>query len=205
MEYARAGLDLADLDPDPFRQFAHWFEINAANPSGEANAMTLSTATAAGFPSSRIVLLKGFDGQGFRFFTNYRSRKGREIEANPHVALTFHWYGQERQVNIQGVATRTSADISRAYFDSRPKGSRFGAMVSEQSTVVPDRATLEAQLEELAARYAESEPPLPENWGGYEVRPVRFEFWQGRRNRLHDRFQYRRADAGHWVIERLAP
>lgn len=205
-EYALAGLRRADLDPDPLRQFERWFAATAAAPAGEPNAMTLATVGADGAPSSRTVLLKGFDADGFRFFTNYGSRKAREIEANPHVSLTFHWYAQERQVNIQGRARRTSREVSERYFHSRPRGSQLGAMVSPQSEPVPDRAFLEARLHELETRYAESDPPRPEFWGGYAVEPVRYEFWQGRPNRLHDRFQYRRAeDGGEWVLERLAP
>lgn len=204
-EYALAGLDRGDLVADPFAQFQAWFALNAQNPSGEPNAMTLSTVGPEGFPSSRIVLLKGVDGDGFRFYTNYLSRKGREITANPQVALTFHWYSHERQVNIQGRAERTSREDSLAYFRSRPRGSRLGALVSPQSEVVPDRAFLESRLAEAEAGLAGAEPPLPENWGGFLVRPTRFEFWQGRPNRLHDRFQYRPDPAGGWCLERLAP
>lgn len=206
-EYALAGLRRADLDADPLRQFEKWFAINAAAPSGEPNAMTLATVGADGSPSSRTVLLKGFDADGFRFFTNYGSRKAREIAANGRVSLTFLWYAQERQVNIQGRAQRTSREVSDHYFHSRPRGSQLGAIGSTQSEPVPDRAFLEARLRELETRYAESDPPLPEFWGGYAVQPVRYEFWQGRPNRLHDRFQYRRREEGGdgWIIERLAP
>ncbi len=204
-EYALAGLDRSDLLDDPFEQFRLWFELNARHPSGEPNAMTLSTVGADGAPSSRIVLLKGADRDGFRFFTNYDSRKGSEIAANPQVALNFHWYSHERQVNIQGRAERTSREESKEYFNRRPRGSRLGAMVSPQSSVVPDRAYLESRLQALEAEHAGSEPPLPEHWGGYLVRPVCFEFWQGRPNRLHDRFRYTPAPAGGWRIERLAP
>ena len=204
-EYANAGLDLPDLDPDPLRQFARWFEINLRDPSGEPNAMTLATVGRDGAPSSRTVLLKGFDAEGFRFFTNYASRKARQIEENPRVSLTFHWYAQERQVNIEGRATRTSREVSKTYFDSRPRGSRLSAIISPQSSVVPDRAYLESRLNELESRYGNEDPPLPEYWGGYTVLPARYEYWQGRPNRLHDRFQYRPGEAGGWIIERLAP
>lgn len=204
-EYALAGLDRGDLAADPLEQFQRWFDLNAAQPSGEANAMTVSTVDVQGVPSSRIVLLKGVDRDGFRFFTNYESRKGRELTANPNVALNFHWYSHERQVNVQGRAERTSREESLAYFNSRPRGSRLGALVSPQSSVVPERAFLEERLRELEARYSGAEPPLPEHWGGFLVRPTRFEFWQGRPNRLHDRFQYRPNPAGGWLIERLAP
>ncbi|MBS0660135.1 MAG: pyridoxamine 5'-phosphate oxidase [Verrucomicrobia bacterium] len=204
-EYALAGLDRCDLVEDPFEQFRLWFELNARQPSGEPNAMTLCTVGPDGAPSSRTVLLKGADRDGFRFFTNYESRKGRELAGNSHVSLTFHWYAQERQVNIQGRAERTSREESQEYFNRRPRGSRLGAMVSRQSSVVPDRAHLEALLQELETKYAGQEPPLPDFWGGYLVRPTRFEFWQGRPNRLHDRFQYTPDPAGGWRIERLAP
>ena len=204
-EYALAGLDRPELDPDPLKQFTKWFAIHLAAPDGEPNIMTLATAGRDGAPSSRSLLLKGYDADGFRFFTNYGSRKARQIEENPRVSLTFHWYELERQVNIEGSVTRTSREVSRAYFNSRPLGSRFGAILSAQSSVVADRAYLEARLRELEERYATEDPPLPEHWGGYCVRPTRYEFWQGRLNRLHDRFQYRLETTGAWVIERLAP
>ena len=204
-EYALAGLDRPELDPDPLKQFTRWFAIHLAAPAGEPNVMTLATAGRDGAPSSRSVLLKGFDAEGFRFFTNYDSRKARQIAENPRVSLTFHWYELERQVNIEGSVTRTSREVSLEYFNSRPLGSRFGAILSAQSAVVPDRAYLEARLHELEERYATANPPLPEHWGGYCVRPTRYEFWQGRPNRLHDRFHYRLDAAGAWVIERLAP
>src|SRR5450432_2104350 len=149
-EYALAGLDRNELDPDPLKQFTKWFTIHLASPDGEPNVMTLATAGHDGAPSSRIVLLKGFDADGFRFFSNYGSRKARQIEENPRVSLTFHWYALERQVNIEGRAARTSREISKTYFDSRPRGSRFGAMLSPQSTVVPDRAYLASRLGETA-------------------------------------------------------
>lgn len=204
-EYARAGLDRPELDADPLRQFSNWFATHLTAPDGEPNIMTLATAGRDGVVSSRNVLLKGFDAEGFRFFSNYGSRKARQIEENPRVSLTFHWYALERQVNIEGSVTRTSREVSREYFDSRPRGSRFGAMLSAQSSVVPDRAYLEKLLRELEERYATGEPPLPDNWGGYCVKPTRYEFWQGRPNRLHDRFQYLPDAVGSWIIERLAP
>lgn len=207
-EYALAGLRRADLDADPLRQFGRWFAEAAKLPpeAGEPNAMTLGTVGAHGAPSSRTVLLKGFDADGFRFFTNYGSQKAREIGGNPHVSLTFHWFAQERQVNIQGRAGRAPREMSEAYFRSRPRGSQLGAIVSPQSEVVPDRAFLEARLRELEARYADEDPPLPNFWGGFVVRPVRYEFWQGRPNRLHDRFRYRweEGDPGKWAVERLS-
>lgn len=212
-EYALAGLRRADLDADPLRQFERWFAEAARTPSGagEPNAVVLCTVGADGAPSSRTVLLKGIDAEGFRFFTNYGSRKAREIEVNPMVALTFHWYALERQVNLQGRARRTSHAVSEGYFHSRPRGSQLGALASPQGETVPDRAFLEARLRGLEERYPEGgePPPLSEGfWGGFAVEPVRYEFWQGRPNRLHDRFQYRRGEAREengWVIERLAP
>ena len=210
-EYTLAGLRRAELDPDPLEQFRRWFDASAAVPvevGGEPNAMTLATVGSDGAPSTRVVLLKGFDADGFRFFTNYDSRKGREIAGNAHVSLNFHWHALERQVSVQGQAERLPREASRAYFDSRPRGSRLGAIASAQSTVVPDRAFLEARLHEAETRYADpnAAPELPEFWGGYVVRPTRYEFWQGRPNRLHDRFQYRcdPADTGPWIIERLS-
>ncbi len=169
--------------------------------------MTLATVGPDGAPSTRVVLLKGFDDAGFRFFTNYGSRKGREIGEGGPVSLNFHWHALERQVSIQGRAQRTPREVSREYFDSRPRGSRLGAIASAQSEVVPDRASLETRLREAETRYADAEPELPEFWGGYVVSPVRYEFWQGRPNRLHDRFQYRRepgAGTVDWLVERLS-
>ena len=209
-EYTLAGLRRSDLDPDPIHQFQRWFDASAAVPvevGGEPNAMTLATVGPEGAPSTRVVLLKGFDAEGFRFFTNYGSRKGREIGNNDHVSLNFHWHALERQVSIQGRAERASREVSRAYFDSRPRGSRLGAIASAQSEVVPDRAYLEERLRDAKARYDDGgEPALPDFWGGFVVRPTRYEFWQGRTNRLHDRFQYRSGekDRAGWVIERLS-
>ena len=203
-EYTRAGLREADASPDPIEQFREWFDQALGADLYEPNAMTLATATPDGRPSARIVLLKGFDDLGFVFYTNYESRKGREMEDNPRAALVFHWNELERQVRVEGIVSRVSADESDAYYASRPRGSRLGAWASEQSRVSDGRETLERRLEELEAEYGEGEVPRPPYWGGYRVEPEAVEFWQGRENRLHDRLLYRR-ERGGWRIERLQP
>ncbi len=202
-EYTRAGLRRVNLDPDPFVQFRHWF--NEAREAGlvEPNAMVLST-TNDKRPSSRTVLLKAFDELGFVFFTNYESRKARDISLNPIVSLLFPWYPFERQVCVLGVAKRISAAESLAYFASRPHGSRVGAWVSQQSSVINSRRLLEMKWEEMKRKFSQGEVPLPSFWGGFRVEPSEIEFWQGRENRLHDRFRYSRNEAS-WNIERLAP
>ena len=167
--------------------------------------MTLATATPDGRPSARMVLLKGVDARGFAFFTNYESRKGAELAANPRAALVFFWVQLERQVRVEGRVERLSAEESDAYFASRPEGSQLGAWASQQSAVLPDRGPLEARYEELRAQYEGQEVPRPTFWGGFRVVPETVEFWQGRVNRLHDRLRYRRQDDGSWVIERLSP
>ncbi len=203
-EYARARLDEKDVSHDPIVEFARWFAEAQEAQVGEPNAMTLATTTVDGSPSARVVLLKGFDQRGFVFFTDYRSRKGAELEANPRAALVFFWVELERQVRITGTVERTSNKESEAYFQSRPLGSRLGAWVSHQSRVIPGRAQLESGLREVEQRFAEGEIPLPPHWGGYRVRPQEIEFWQGRENRLHDRIRYVR-DRDRWRIERLSP
>jgi pyridoxamine 5'-phosphate oxidase len=212
--YRAAGLDEKDLAADPVTQFGRWFREAAGSGLHEPNAMVLATADASGVPSSRTVLLKSFDERGFVFFTNYGSRKGREIEANPHVSLLFPWHGVARQVIISGRAERTGRDETVAYFRTRPHGSQLGAWASEQSSRVASRAELDRLYAELAERYPEGEDvPAPPQWGGYRVVPSAVEFWQGRENRLHDRLRYvRREDAGGerggaaaWTVERLCP
>ena len=204
-EYARARLDEADVSEDPLVQFARWFTEAQQARLPEPNAMTLATAGADGAPAARIVLLKGFDDRGFIWFTDYRSSKSADLEANPRAALVFHWAELERQVRIAGSVTRTSAEESAEYFARRPVGSRLGAWASHQSRVIPGRAELEAALREVETRFAGAEPPLPPHWGGWRLAPVAIEFWQGRPNRLHDRIRYRRQPGHRWTVERLSP
>jgi len=203
-EYARARLDEADVSHDPFVEFARWFAEAQEARVEEVNAMTLATASSDGAPSARIVLLKAFDASGFVFFTDYRSRKGEELEANPRAALVFFWSELERQVRITGSVTRTSAKESASYFRTRPLGSRLGAWVSHQSLVIPSRTPLETGMREAEARFSGGEVPLPPYWGGYRVAPQAIEFWQGRESRLHDRIRYSR-DGERWKVERLSP
>jgi len=226
-EYLRGTLDRADLAADPIVQFQNWFtaasgvgggrwrrfgihlykafSVLFSGKSSEANAMTLATADAQGNPSARMVLLKGVDQRGLTFFTNYSSRKGCELDANPVASLVFYWSELERQVCISGPVTRVSPEESAQYFSSRPRGSRLAAWASPQSTPVADRAELEAILHRLEVQYAGQDIPLPSFWGGYRLQPQRMEFWQGRASRLHDRFRYTLAPDGHWELTRLAP
>jgi pyridoxamine 5'-phosphate oxidase len=205
-EYARARLDEADVSHDPFVEFARWLAEAQEAEALEPTAMTLATATAEGVPSARIVLLKGFDERGFLFFTDYRSRKGGELEANPRAALVFWWGELERQVRITGGVALASHEESERYYRSRPLGSRLGAWASYQSRVIPSRATLEGDLQEVEARFADGDPPIPPHWGGYRVVPDAIEFWQGRESRLHDRIRYVREGRGKgWRVERLSP
>ena len=199
------GLPTLKAADDPYELFARWFEDAEASGLLLPESMTLATATPDGRPSARMVLLKGVGPDGLRFFTNYGSRKAAELDANPHAALCFHWSVLERQVRVEGRVERLSGEASAAYFATRSRGSRIGAWASRQSRSIPDRAGLEAQVAEIEARFAGREVPLPDFWGGYRLLPDRFEFWQGRANRLHDRLAYTpRADGG-WEITRLQP
>jgi pyridoxamine 5'-phosphate oxidase len=203
--YARDGLDESQADPDPFRQFAIWFAEAQADEHTEQNAMIVATADAEGMPGARTVLLKGLDDQGFIFYTNYESQKGHALAENPRAALLFYWPELERQIRISGDVERLSHAESERYFHSRPRGSQVGSAVSHQSSVVPDRAALEAAFQQFEQEHEGKEIPLPSYWGGYRVLPFSFEFWQGRPNRLHDRLRYVKAPDGQWRIERLSP
>src|SRR5689334_6807837 len=227
-EYNAGSLQKADLDPDPLRQFDRWFRQAAGvagggrwrafgiglykafqallgHPPADPNAMALATSDKDGRPSVRMVLLKGVDQRGFLFFTNYESRKGSELTANPRAALVFYWRELERQVCVVGAVTRLSREESEAYFKSRPRGARLAAWASDQHGAVPDRAALERQFRECAAKFPGDDVPLPPYWGGYVLAPDEIQFWQGRPNRLHDRFRYLKQSSGQWHIERLAP
>ncbi len=204
-DYQAQGLRRAGLEPDPMRQFSKWFDDAAAAEIRDVNAMSLATVAADGAPSSRTVLLKGISERGFVFFTNYESRKSRELRANPNAAINFFWAQLERQICIRGAVEKTSRAESLEYFHSRPRGSQLGAWASEQSEVIESRDALEARLAEATERFKEGAIPLPDFWGGFCLRPETIEFWQGRTNRLHDRFRYRREAGDIWLIERLSP
>ncbi|HIB92753.1 MAG TPA: pyridoxamine 5'-phosphate oxidase [Candidatus Lambdaproteobacteria bacterium] len=202
--YEDAGLTREQLNSDPFLQFEAWFsEANDSEPI--PNAMSLATVSRSGAPMLRTVLLKLFDENGFVFFTNYKSRKADQIAENPNVATLFNWVALERQVSIIGVAEKIDASESLKYFLSRPRGSQLGAWVSDQKSVLSSRKILEMKLDEIKRKFAKGKIPLPDFWGGYRIKPDSFEFWQGRPNRLHDRFLYSKSDNESWCIERLAP
>ena len=202
--YERAELDEAASKADPIDQFELWLQQALDAQLPEPNAMTLATVGAGGRPSTRVVLIKGFDARGIVWYTNYTSRKGHEIAANPNAALQFHWVELERVVRIEGRVEQASAEESDAYFATRPLDSRIGAWASPQSEVIASRAVLVANAAKISARYL-LQPPRPPHWGGYRLVPDRWEFWQGRRSRLHDRLRYRLDDHGAWLRERLAP
>jgi len=204
-EYTKAGLQKEDLAETPLDQFRIWFEQAREAGIGEPNALSLSTVDGNGRPSQRMVLLKAFDAGGFVFFTNYRSRKARHLEERPGASMLFPWTGLERQLIVEGECERISAVQSLRYFASRPRGSRLGAWVSDQSSVISSRKVLEMKMEEMKRRFGDGEIPLPDFWGGYRLKPDRFEFWQGRPSRLHDRFEYVLTDSGGWQIRRLSP
>ena len=202
--YQNEGLTKEKLSPDPFLQFEAWFkEANEAEPI--PNAMSLATVNHSGVPMMRTVLLKLFDDNGFVFFTNYKSRKAEQISENPNVAVLFNWVALERQVSINGVAEKVETSESLKYFMGRPRGSQLGAWVSDQRSVLSSRKILEMKLDEIKRKFADGKIPLPDYWGGFRIKPKRFEFWQGQPNRLHDRFLYSKIDDESWEIERLAP
>lgn len=204
--YEKSELLESNIPEDPINLFHRWFhEVEDFGGNEEVNAMTVSTFGLDGFPKARVVLLKKYNEEGFIFYTNYNSEKGKAIEQNPNVCLSFFWHSAERQVIIKGIAEKTSESISDNYFDSRPEGSKLGAVVSNQSQVIPSREFLEDNLKELEKNFSNKSIPRPKQWGGYLVRPVEVEFWQGRANRLHDRIRYSFQDDYSWKIERLAP
>src|SRR4030095_3027926 len=204
-EHAGKGLRRRDLDPNPIRQFSNWFTAAIEACIRDVNAMSLATAGSNARPSVRIVLLKGFDQDGFVFCSNYESAKGKQLDANPYAALGFYWIELDRQVRISGKVEKPSRKGSQAYFHSRPVGSQLGAWASRQSEIIDGRRVLDARMAEMTERFGNKRIPLPPHWGGYRLKPDKIEFWQGRPNRLHDRFRYSRQADGGWLIERLAP
>jgi pyridoxamine 5'-phosphate oxidase len=204
-DYSLAGLSENDLARDPFRQFEKWFQEAEAAKIPEPNAMVVATVSREARPSTRTMLLKGFDGRGFVFYTNLESRKGRDLAAHPRASLLFPWIALERQVIAEGTVTSVAREEAEAYFHSRPQASQLAAWASAQSTVISGRQILEEAMKALEKKYAGAEIPLPAHWGGFRLAPETVEFWQGRRNRLHDRLRYRREKTGDWVIERIAP
>jgi pyridoxamine-phosphate oxidase len=204
-EHAGKGLRRSDLNSDPIKQFANWFTAAIEARIRDVNAMSLATTTTDCRPSVRIVLLKSFDHDGFVFFTNYESEKGKQLKANPYAALGFYWIELDRQIRISGKVKKTSREESQAYFHSRPVGSQLGAWASRQSEIIDARRVLDARMAEMTERFRNKRIPLPPHWGGYRLKPEIMEFWQGRPNRLHDRFRYTRLADGSWQIDRLAP
>ncbi|MEJ5961649.1 pyridoxamine 5'-phosphate oxidase [Pedobacter immunditicola] len=203
-DYRAAALTEQEVDKNPISQFATWFTDAMTAKIFEPNVMTLATADKSGRPSARIVLLKGFDEQGFTFYTNYNSHKGKELAENPYAALVFFWAELERQVRIEGSVTKIDPQTSDQYFHSRPMGSQIGAIVSPQSSIINSRDLLEVKVNQLTEEFKDKEIPRPAHWGGYIVKPTTIEFWQGRTSRLHDRINYQLID-GIWVVNRLAP
>jgi pyridoxamine 5'-phosphate oxidase len=204
-EYSKASLDVSTVNPDPIIQFEKWFSEALQAQLTEPNAMHLATVNEQGKPSSRIVLLKGIENKKFIFYTNYQSKKGKELDANPNCALTFFWPELERQVRIEGIAQRVDLQISEEYFQSRPRGSQIGAWSSPQSSVIQNRSLLDDRVEQIEKKFQGLEIlPKPQQWGGYQIVPTLFEFWQGRPNRLHDRIEYT-IEGGAWNMYRLAP
>lgn len=204
--YEKSALMEDSISDNPIQLFQTWFyEVENSDGVDEPNAMTVSTVSLDGFPKSRVVLLKKYTHEGFIFYTNYNSEKGKAISENPNLCLSFFWANLERQVIIKGVAEKLPENLSDGYFESRPEGSKLGALVSEQSTVIDSRAVLEDNLARLEKEYSDKEIERPKHWGGYLVRPVSMEFWQGRPNRLHDRIRYNLTDEYEWKMERLAP
>lgn len=204
-DYQLQSLQENEVEAHPMRQFDKWWQDAIRSEIDEVNAMTLATASADGVPSARIMLLKGYDEQGFVFFTNYQSFKGKQLLENPRACLVFFWKELERQVRITGLIEKVSAEESDEYFNSRPEGSRIGAWVSPQSQVIKDRGFLDERQKELVKKFSVEPVTRPPHWGGFRVKPITIEFWQGRSSRLHDRIQYTLREDGQWTIERLAP
>jgi pyridoxamine 5'-phosphate oxidase len=204
-DYSGSPLTESSVDPTPFRQFETWFAEAVASEAAMPNAMTLATATSSGVPSARIVLLKQADASGFVFFTNYLSRKGTELAANPHAGLLFYWAELDRQVRVEGTIAKVTAEESDDYFQTRPRGSQIGAHVSAQSQVIASREELEKNIAAFEAKYKTEDVPRPAHWGGYRLTPIEIEFWQGRASRIHDRLVYTLQPDGAWRIVRLAP